>query len=118
MDAALQLLHTARQAVENATEDKAARKVRSGEEAQRQQDAIRRIGRILSQVKVEAEISPADGCDVAVRATGASTVRRGQRSASMPFQPWPSLRRLPAMTGQRRPGGCSAHQSPAGRRSG
>ncbi|WP_331745875.1 hypothetical protein [Streptomyces virginiae] len=56
VDAARQLLHTARQAVDNATEDKAARKVRSGEEAQRQQDAIRRIGRMLSQVKVEADI--------------------------------------------------------------
>jgi hypothetical protein len=38
----------ARQAIENATEDKAARKARSSEEAERQQD-VRRIGRILSR---------------------------------------------------------------------
>ncbi|MEU1669392.1 hypothetical protein ABZ547_38630 [Streptomyces sparsogenes] len=55
VDAALELLNAARQAVENATEDKAARKARSGEDAQRQQDAIRRIGRILSKVKVDAD---------------------------------------------------------------
>ncbi|MFJ9214450.1 hypothetical protein [Streptomyces sp. NPDC102264] len=54
IDAALQLLNTARQLVETATEDKAARRARSSEEAQRQQDAIRHIGRILSKVKVEA----------------------------------------------------------------
>ncbi|MFH8336320.1 hypothetical protein [Streptomyces sp. AM6-12] len=48
----------ARQAIENATEDKAARKARSSEEAQRQQDAIRRIGRILSKVKVDADAIP------------------------------------------------------------
>ncbi|MFI8504504.1 hypothetical protein ACIGFK_39275 [Streptomyces sp. NPDC085524] len=55
VDGALELLNVARQAIENATEDKAARKTRSGEEAQRQQDAIRRIGRILSKVKVDAD---------------------------------------------------------------
>lgn len=58
VDAALELLDAARQAVENATEDKAARKARSGEDAQRQQDAIRRIGRILSKVKVDADAVP------------------------------------------------------------
>jgi len=42
-------------------EDKAARRVRTGEEAQRQQDAIRRIGRILSKVKVEADADIVDG---------------------------------------------------------
>ncbi|MFG3142477.1 hypothetical protein ACGFZA_40500 [Streptomyces sp. NPDC048211] len=61
VDAALQLLDTARQVVENATEDKAARRARSSEEAQRQQDAIRRIGRILSKVKVEADTDIVDG---------------------------------------------------------
>ncbi|MFJ9153397.1 hypothetical protein ACIRP7_36285 [Streptomyces sp. NPDC102270] len=60
VDAALQLLNAARQAVEDATEDKAARKARSGEEAQRQQDAIRRIGRILSKVKVDADADTVD----------------------------------------------------------
>lgn len=60
VDAALQLLDTARQAVEDATEDKAARRARSSEEAQRQQDAIRRIGRILAKVKVEADAEIVD----------------------------------------------------------
>ncbi|MFF8035919.1 hypothetical protein [Streptomyces sp. NPDC016626] len=58
VDGALELLNVARQAIENATEDKAARKARSSEEAQRQQDAIRRIGRILSKVKVDADATP------------------------------------------------------------
>lgn len=61
VDAALELLEAARRAVENATEDKAARKARSGEDAQRQQDAIRRIGRILSKVKVDADATPDAG---------------------------------------------------------
>ncbi|MFZ3475180.1 hypothetical protein ACODT4_39900 [Streptomyces sp. 2.9] len=55
VEAALQLLNAARHAVENATENRTARMVRSGEEAKRQQEAIRRIGRILSKVKVEAD---------------------------------------------------------------
>ncbi|WP_331722797.1 hypothetical protein OG848_47485 (plasmid) [Streptomyces canus] len=67
VDAALQLLNVARQAVEDATEDKVARKARSGEEAQRQQDAIRRIGRILSKVKVDADVDTVDA-DVIVDA--------------------------------------------------
>ncbi|MFE1519559.1 hypothetical protein ACFW9I_22515 [[Kitasatospora] papulosa] len=54
VDAALRLLHTAREAIESATEDRQARTARAGEDAQRQQDAIRRIGRILSKIKVEA----------------------------------------------------------------
>ncbi|WP_307718026.1 hypothetical protein [Streptomyces sp. V4I23] len=58
VDGALELLNVARQTIENATEDKAARKARSPEEAQRQQDAIRRIGRILSKVKVDADATP------------------------------------------------------------
>lgn len=61
VDGALQLLDVARQNIERATEDKAARRVRTGEEAQRQQDAIRRIGRILSKVKVEADAGIVDG---------------------------------------------------------
>ncbi|MDQ1022433.1 tRNA-dihydrouridine synthase [Streptomyces umbrinus] len=60
MDAALQLLNAARQAVEDATEDKVASKARSGEGAQRQQDTIRRIGRILSKVKVDADTVDGD----------------------------------------------------------
>ncbi|MFI1004918.1 hypothetical protein ACIP10_36060 [Streptomyces galbus] len=60
VDAALRLLDSARQAVENATEDKASRRTRRGEDAQRQQDAIRRIGRILSKVKVEADADTVD----------------------------------------------------------
>ncbi|MGW6247954.1 hypothetical protein [Streptomyces roseolus] len=67
VDGALELLNVARQAIESATEDKAARKARSSEEAQRQQDAIRRIGRILSKVKVDADATP----DVAVGADAA-----------------------------------------------
>lgn len=55
VDAAIQLLSVARQAVETATENETARKGRTREEAQRQQDAIRRIGRILSKVKVDAD---------------------------------------------------------------
>lgn len=55
VDAALRLLETARQTIENAVENKAARRVRGSEEAVRQQAAIRRIGRILSKVKVEAD---------------------------------------------------------------
>ena len=66
VDAALQLLNAARQAIENAAEDKDARKARSGEEAQRQQDAIRRIGRILTKVKVDADAT--DDGDVIVDA--------------------------------------------------
>ncbi|WP_329296253.1 hypothetical protein [Streptomyces sp. NBC_01455] len=61
VDAAIQLLDTARQVVEDATEDKAGRRARSSEEAQRQQDAIRRIGRILSKVKVESDADIIDG---------------------------------------------------------
>lgn len=60
VDAALRLLDAARQAVENAAEDRAARLVRSGEEARRQQADIRRIGRILSKVKVEADADIGD----------------------------------------------------------
>ncbi|MFF4249370.1 hypothetical protein ACFYY2_33605 [Streptomyces sp. NPDC001822] len=52
VDAALRLLHAAREAIETATEDKTARRVRSGSDAQRQQDAIRRI---LGKIKVEAD---------------------------------------------------------------
>ncbi|QNE79568.1 hypothetical protein F0344_34395 (plasmid) [Streptomyces finlayi] len=52
---------TAREVIENATEDKAARRARSSEKAQRQEDAIRRIGRILSKVKVEADGDIIDG---------------------------------------------------------
>ncbi|MEU9197747.1 hypothetical protein [Streptomyces hundungensis] len=63
VDGALELLNVARQAIENAAEDKAARKARSGEEAQRQQDAIRRIGRILSKVKVDADAAPDGNAD-------------------------------------------------------
>lgn len=63
VDGALELLNVARQAIENATEDKAARKARSSEEAQRQQDAIRRIGRILSKVKVDADAAPDGNVD-------------------------------------------------------
>ncbi|MBV7674332.1 hypothetical protein STHAL_33335 [Streptomyces halstedii] len=63
VDGALELLNVARQAIENATEDKAARKARSSEEAQRQQDAIRRIGRILSKVKVDADATPDGNAD-------------------------------------------------------
>lgn len=55
VDAALQRLDAAKQAVENAVADKGASKARNGEEAQRQQDAIRRIGRILTKVKVDAD---------------------------------------------------------------
>ncbi|WNI20231.1 hypothetical protein [Actinacidiphila sp. ITFR-21] len=61
VDAAVLLLNRARQAIENATEDKAARRVRTSEEAQRQQAAIRRIGRILSKVKVDADAGAVDG---------------------------------------------------------
>ncbi|GAA2768501.1 hypothetical protein GCM10010103_75430 [Streptomyces paradoxus] len=43
------------------------RKARSGEEAQRQQDAIHRIDRILSKVKVEVDADTVDG-DVIVDA--------------------------------------------------
>ncbi|TBO58894.1 hypothetical protein EYS09_15045 [Streptomyces kasugaensis] len=61
VDAALQLLNTARQVVEDAAEDKAARRARSSEEAQRQQETVRRIGRILSKVKIEADANIVDG---------------------------------------------------------
>lgn len=61
VETALQLLNAARHAVESATEDEAARKARSSEAAQRQQDAIRRIGRILSKVKVAADTDTSDG---------------------------------------------------------
>ncbi|MFB7258071.1 hypothetical protein [Streptomyces nojiriensis] len=60
VDGALQLLNVARQAIESATEDKVARKTRSGEEARRQEEAIRRIGRILSKVKVDADVASPD----------------------------------------------------------
>ncbi|MFI8008443.1 hypothetical protein [Streptomyces sp. NPDC086010] len=55
VDTALRLLHAAREAIETATEDKTARRERSGSDAQRQQNAIRRIGRILGKIKVEAD---------------------------------------------------------------
>ncbi|MGW2181233.1 hypothetical protein ACWCXX_24670 [Streptomyces sp. NPDC001732] len=61
VDAALRLLDAARQAVEDATEDKKARGARSSEGAQRQQAAIRRIGRILAKVKVESDHDTIDG---------------------------------------------------------
>ncbi|MFD0555293.1 hypothetical protein ACFQ0X_43540 [Streptomyces rectiviolaceus] len=67
VDVALKLLEGAWRAVEAATEDEAARKVRSGEEAQRQQAGIRRIGRVLAKVKVEADTDTLDG-DVVVDA--------------------------------------------------
>ncbi|MEE1930816.1 hypothetical protein V1J52_21955 [Streptomyces sp. TRM 70351] len=67
VDAALELLDAAWQVVGNATEDKVARKARSGEEAQRQQDAIRRIGRILSKVEVDTDVD-ADAENVIVDA--------------------------------------------------
>ncbi|MFE1522181.1 hypothetical protein ACFW9I_36275 [[Kitasatospora] papulosa] len=64
VDAALRLLHAAREAIETATEDKPARKLRTGSDAQRQQDAIRRIGRILGKIKVEADDDALDAVAV------------------------------------------------------
>ncbi|MEU7347979.1 hypothetical protein ACIQIG_33920 [Streptomyces bacillaris] len=56
VDTALKLLQSAREAVERATEDKSARRGRTEGEAQRQQESIRRIGRILGKVRVEGEV--------------------------------------------------------------
>ncbi|MFF1399409.1 hypothetical protein ACFVZD_37125 [Streptomyces sp. NPDC058287] len=62
VDAAVELLSKARKAVEDAAEDEGVRAVRSGEEAERQQNAIRRIGRILAKVKVDvADDATSDG---------------------------------------------------------
>ncbi|WP_306324141.1 hypothetical protein [Streptomyces sp. CC224E] len=55
MDAAVNLLHHAKEAIEHALADSAAREARSHEDAQRQQNAIRKAGRILSKVTVGAD---------------------------------------------------------------
>ncbi|MFD3820751.1 hypothetical protein ACFWRZ_37330 [Streptomyces rubiginosohelvolus] len=58
IDAALRLLHAAREAIEGAAENKRAREGRSEDHARFQQEAIRRIGRVLAKVKVEGEFIP------------------------------------------------------------
>ncbi|MFD8940251.1 hypothetical protein ACFV0R_34215 [Streptomyces sp. NPDC059578] len=54
--AALRQLQAARAAIERAAGSEGARRTRTGEEAQCQQDTIRRIGRALSKVKVAGDL--------------------------------------------------------------
>ncbi|MFE6189133.1 hypothetical protein ACFQ6U_32390 [Streptomyces sp. NPDC056465] len=58
VDTALRLLQAAREAIEDAAEDQRAREARSEDHARFQQEAIRRIGRVLAKVKVEGELIP------------------------------------------------------------
>ncbi|MFD4483219.1 hypothetical protein ACFWPU_44925 [Streptomyces sp. NPDC058471] len=60
VDVALRLLHAAQQTVENAIADDASRKSRREEDARRQQAAIRKIGRALSKVEVDADVADGD----------------------------------------------------------